>query len=261
MTYPHAFTRVRVPLRALLALSLAVGMLLALSDAAAAEETPTPTPTETESQEVNPTPTPTLTPTATQEPTATRTPRPTSTPTATPTPPPAQDLAVSFFNNFCEAGEPLLATVFNTSSTPLETRTLRLRLLGETGLLEEHDHQIGLPPYGAVNLPLLNPATPPWVRIEIELLTGVADPNPNNDSTSCGVVVAATLEPAQQPDSLDGMDLRPGTSSASAPPPASGIGSNQVWRQPPPTPTPLVQSTLVPLTAPSGRAVANDPQP
>ena len=247
-----------------MAAMLAVGLLLALPGAAAANEpTPTPWPTASASQVPDPTATPTLepTPTATQEPTATRTPRPTTTTTpATATPLPVQDLAVSFFNNSCELGGPLLVTIFNTSATPLVDRTLRLRLIGEGGLLEEHDHFIGLAPFGSANLPLLNKAVPPWVRIEIELVSGVPDPNPNNDSASCGVVPLPTQEPTQQPSLLENPDLSPGTSSRSAPPPASGIGGASVWRSALPTPTaaPAVQPTLAP---PAGRAISNDPQP
>lgn len=262
MTYLRVPTRARVSPSLLLALLVAAGLQLALLGSADAEETPTPTTTAAAS----PTPVPTETPT--EEPTATRTPRPTSTPTDTPTPLPAQDLAVAFFNNFCEAGQPLLATIFNTSATRLDNRTLRLRLYDESGLLEEHDHQISLEPYSTSNLPLFNSAAPPWVRVEMELVGGMADPNPNNDSASCGVEAVATeVLPAQlgSSDAAALSSLAPGTSSRAAPPPASGIGSNSVWRQALPTATPAepaVAPTLAPLTAPSSaRAVANGPQP
>ncbi len=266
ITPDHASARVRLPLRVVMAVIFAVGLLFALPGPAVADaETPTPTPAESATQELEPTATVTqeLTATATQEPTVTKTPKPTSTPTppATPTPLPGQDLAVSFFNNSCEVGGPLLVTIFNTSATPLVDRTLRLRLVGESGLLEEHDHLIGLPAFGTANLPLLNKAVPPWVRIEIELISGVADPNANNDTASCGVMAPPVEESTQQPPPFENPDLSPGTSSLSAPPPASGIGSNSVWRPAVPTPTavPLVvQPTLAP---PAGRVIANDPQP
>ena len=166
-------------------------------------------------------------------------------------------------------GQPLLATIFNTSATTLDGRTVRLRLFSETGLLEEHDHQISLQPYGTANLPLFNSAAPPWVRLEMELVAGVPDPNPNNDSASCGVEAVPTAEaPTQAAGPSDGAapsSLAPGTSSRAAPPPASGVGSNSVWRQALPTATPaepVLQPTLAPLTAPSlARPVANGPQP
>ncbi len=266
MISPHSCTRVSLPLRVILALLLAGTLQFALPNASAAEPRPESKATEAASQVPVPTETATPTPTQTPEPTATQTPQPTSTPTATPQP--AQDLAVSFFNNFCEAGQPLLATIFNTSATSLQSRTLRLRLFGENGLLEEHDHQISLPAYGTANLPLYNSAAPPWVRVEIELVTGVADPNSNNDSTSCGVAAVATEEPTPQPAAAGDSDLpplSPGTSSRAAPPPASGISSNSVWHQAVPTPTPaepVLQPTLAPLTAPSSaRSIANGPQP
>jgi hypothetical protein len=252
MIGPNALARVRRSPRPAIALLLAAALLLVPMGPAAAEETPTPTPTPAE--------------TATQEPTPTETVKPTRTPepTATPTPMPAQDLAVSFFNNFCEAGQPLLATVFNTSATPLEGRTLRLRLEGENGSLEEHDHTISLPPYGTLNLPLYNPAAPPWVKLQISLVGGPADPNPHNDSASCGVAPLPTAQPAPSSEVMGTTDLAPGTSSRSAPPPASGLGSNSVWRQALPTPTPaapLLQPTLAPLTAPPSQPIANGPQP
>jgi len=255
MTNPIAFARVRSWLPPVSGLLLAAALQFALAGAIAAEETPTPTETPTPNE------------TATQEPAPTETVKPTKTPvpTATPTPLPAQDLAVSFFNNFCEAGQPLLATIFNTSATPLQNQTLRVRLSDQDKVLEEHDHQISLPAYGTTNLPLYNPAQPPWVKIEIRLVTGPADPNPNNDSASCGVAVLATEEPSQSEDTLEESDLSPGTSSRAAPPPASGVGSNAVWRQALPTPTsaaPVLQPTLAPLTAPSSsQPIANGPQP
>jgi hypothetical protein len=246
-------------LRPALALLLAAALQLSLGVAVFAEETPAPTVTPTETATSEPAPTETAKPTRTPE------------PTATPTPLPLQDLAVSFFNNFCEAGQPLLATIFNASATPLENRTLRLRLSGEDGVLEEHDHAFSLPAFGTANLPLYNAAQAPWVKLEIELVGGVADPNPNNDSASCGVAAIATAEPTQPAGSIEAGSIAPGTSSRSAPPPASGVGSGSVWRQALPTPTPaltaeepVLQPTLAPVAAPpssSSRSVANGPQP
>jgi hypothetical protein len=242
-----------------LVLLLVVALQMALVASAAATPTPTPEPTETAT--VDPTPTQTIEPTA--EPT--RTPRPTATPSPTPTPQPAQDLAVSFFNNFCEAGEPLLATIFNTSATPLEGRTLRLRLWSESGVLEEHEHQISLPAYSTANLPLSNTAQPPWVKLEIELMDGPADPNPNNDSASCGVIAVATPESTEEPaDFQAANNIAPGSASRAAPPPATGISTNAVWRQAAPTRTPTAaqpKATLAPLTAPAARPIANGVQP
>jgi hypothetical protein len=88
-----------------------------------------------------------------------------------------------------------MATVFNTSATPLNGRTVRLRLSTESGVLEEHDHYLSLAPLASVNLPLANTAQPPWVKIEIVLLESSADPNQNNDSSSCGVPATVTDEP------------------------------------------------------------------
>jgi hypothetical protein len=256
MKQSNAHARARLYLRGALILLTVSSLQFGLYGTSAAE-TPSPTATETVTVE----------PTVTGTPEPTKTPRPTSTPTATPTPPPAQDLAVSFFNNFCNAGQPLLATVFNTSATPLENQTLRLTLSDEKGVLEEHDHQVSIPAYGTMNLPLFNPASPPWMKVEMRLVTGPADPNPANDSASCGVAAVATetpAEPTQTQEMAGAANFVPGSSSRSAPPPASGIGGNAVWRQPEPTPTALSpQPTVVaPLTAPSSaQPIANGPQP
>jgi hypothetical protein len=246
-------------LRLALVTLIAAVLQFGLSGVSSADDTPTPAPTDTATVE----------PTATETPEPTRTPRPTSTPTATPTPMPAQDLAVSFFNNFCEAGQPLLATIFNTSVTPLQNQTVRVTLSNENGVLEEHDHQITLPAYSTTNLPLFSTASPPWIKVEIQLMTGPADPNPNNDSASCGIAAIATetpVEPTQGPGTAiaGGSNIVPGSSSRSAPPPASGVGENAVWRQPEPTPTgvPVLPTAAAPLTAPSSaRPIANGPQP
>jgi hypothetical protein len=249
----------RTMLKSALALALATALEFAVIGSAAAEETPTPTAT------LPPTATATVEPTvpATAEPT--RTPKPTATPSPSPTPLPAQDLAVSFFNNFCEAGEPLLATIFNTSATPLEGRTVRLRLTAESGLLEEHDHYLSLAPYSTANLPLLNPATPPWVQVEIQMMDGPEDPNLTNNSISCGVgaLPATEATPTIEADALpESGSVAPGSASRAAPPPASGIGSS-VWRQVTPTATaaPVLQPTLAPLAAPASQPIANSPQP
>ena len=261
MTKRSALARVKMAMRPLLTIFLA-GALQWMA-AVVAAETPTPTPTQT--QTVTPQPSPTATEDA--EPTPTRTPKPKPTSTPSPTPLPAHDMAVSFFNNFCEAGQPLLATVFNTSATTLESGTLRVSLFGEEGLLEEHDHSVSLGPYGTANLPLFNPATPPWMRVEIILVTGGMDSNPNNDSASCGVtaVEILTAESLQTPGASEETHVAPGTSSRAAPPPASGVGTNSVWRQALPTPTPgeaPVQATTAPLSAPSSaQPIANVPQP
>jgi hypothetical protein len=243
------------------ALAVVISALVQLAlVASAAGETPTPTVTPTVTVTETPTVEPAATATSTAEPT--KTPRPTSTPSPTPTPAPAQDLAVSFFNNFCEAGAPLLATIFNTSATPLEGRTIRLRLSAESGLLEEHDHQISLAPYSTANLPLLNMAVAPWVQLELQLIGGPDDPNANNNSVSCGVAAIATVEPTQAPGAAESTYVAPGSASRAAPPPASGLGSNSVWRQAAPTTTPpALQPTLAPLTAPASQPVANSPQP
>jgi len=255
----NAHARVRPYLRLGLIMLVVATLQFALFGVAAAEDTPTPAPTNTTTVE----------PTVTETPEPTRTPRPTSTPTATPTPMPAQDLAVSFFNNFCEAGQPLLATVFNTSATPLQNQTVRVTLSNESGVLEQHDHQISLPPYSTTNLPLFNTASPPWISVEIHLVTGPADPNPHNDSASCGIVAVATEAPAEAtatPEAgvSDSASFAPGTISRSAPPPASGVGGDAVWRQPEPTPTavPPLPTSVAPLTAPpSAQPIANGPQP
>jgi hypothetical protein len=245
-----------------LALLLVFALQVAFVASVAASPTPTPTTEPTETATVDPTPPPTIEPTA--EPT--KTPRPTATasPTPTPTVVPAQDLAVSFFNNFCDAGQPLLATIFNTSATPLQGRTLRLRLTTESGVVEEHDHQLSLPAYSSANFPLTNTAQPPWMNLEIELLDGPADPNPNNDSVSCGVTAVATAVPTLPPGEPQIGSVPPGSSSRAAPPPASGINPNSVWRQAAPTATqaaPAVQATLAPLIAPAAKPIANNPQP
>jgi len=262
MFEPNAPAREKARLQPALALLLAVVLELLMVASVAAQESPTPQPSETPTVEPTPSETPTLEPTEAAEPT--KTPRPTATPSPTPTPLPAQDLAVSFFNNFCEAGEPLLATIFNASATPLEGRTLHLRLSTESGVVEEHDHQLSLPAYSTTNLPLSGTAQPPWVTLEIELIGGPPDPNPNNDSASCGVTAVATAEPTQPSDQTEVARVSPGSASRAAPPPASGISPNAVWRQAAPTATPTLpalQPTLAPLTAPAAKPIANGPQP
>jgi hypothetical protein len=251
-----------MPPRPVLALLFVFVLQVAFAASVAAAPTPTPTPEPTETATVEPTPTATIDPTA--EPTKTPKPTATASPTPIPTAVPAQDLAVSFFNNFCEAGEPLLATIFNTSATPLQSRTLRLRLSTEGGVLEEHDYEFSLPAYSSTNLPLTNSAQPPWVNLEIELLDEPADPNPNNNSASCGVSAAATVEPTPEPGEVEVGSVLPGSRSPAAPPPASGVSTNAVWRQAAPTATPAVpavQATLAPLTAPAAKPIANGPQP
>jgi hypothetical protein len=214
---------------------------------ATATTTPTPGATSRAPQVTMASPTATATPSVTPSATATRTPKPTATPTATPVP--AQDLAVAFFNNFCEPGQPLLVTVFNSSATPLPGRTVRLRLSGESGVLEEHDHYLELAPLASVNLPLANAAQPPWVAVEIEVLGEPADPNAGNDSASCGVAAsAAQPEPTSQP------------LASSEPPSVGGSARDATLRQAPrPSPTAPVAAAQ-PVRAPS-RPQANSPQP
>jgi hypothetical protein len=230
-------------LRAGLALLLAGGLILAAGPLGVESAAPSPTP--------QPSATP-PSPTATAEPDPTRAPTrvPTATPTATPTAVPAQDLAVVFFNNFCELGQPLMATVFNTSATPLNGRTLRLRLSGESGVLEEHDHYLNLEPQSSVNLPLANAAQPPWVKIEIELLESPADPNPANDSSSCGVPDPATPQPTAEATS---------TPAGRVPPISGGATSDSARRQTAPTQAP--STAAVQPTTRAARAQTNSPQP
>jgi hypothetical protein len=162
-------------------------------------------------------------------------------------PPPAQDLAVVFFNNFCELDQPLMATVFNTSATPLSGRTVRLRLSTESGVLEEHDHYLNLAPQASVNLPLANTARPPFVKIEIVLLESPADPNPNNDSSSCGVPAPATGEPSAEPTKKPAGRVLPV---------GGGSSGDATLRQAAGQPTPQPQTTRGPA-----RAQTNSPQP
>ena len=271
MIRQHVPAPAKLLLRVLAAVILASLLALALPDGAASHEDPEKTPTPTQTSEAQqPIPTETPQATATPEPTSTQRPRPTATATATATPLPAQDVAVAFFNNFCAPGQPLLATIFNTSATPLESRTLRLQLYTENGLVEEHDHFVSLPPFGTMNLPFLHPAEPPWVKVEISLVDGPADPNPGNDSVICGVAdpeaTAGTSTESGDDGDFELPDLSPGTSSSSAPPPASGLGSGSVWRQVAPTPTQAPPPTPEPSPAQTGGTTSspprsNDPQP
>jgi hypothetical protein len=242
----HAGTGIR-PRNALVraCLALLLGLTASLAAVASAESAP-PSPT--------PTPTATATATApsqiamTPTPAATRAPTATPSPTPSPTPVPAQDVAVVFFNNFCDLGQPLMATVFNTSATPLKGRNVRLRLSGESGVLEEHDHYLSLGPLASVNLPLANTAQPPRVKIEIILLDAPADPNPNNDSSSCGVPAAQSDEPAPEPTKKPG---------GRALPAGGASGGDGVSRQAAAAaPTALPQATRGPT-----RAQTNNPQP
>jgi len=241
MTQRDALTRGRgesrlahFVVRPALAFLLAL-MLQAVVGAASAEGTPSP---------ASPTPTPTKTVEATSTAIASATKSPTATPS--PTPVPAQDLAVAFFNNFCDKGQPLMATIFNTSATPLAGRSVRLRLSTDSGVLEEHDHYLNLDPYSSVNLPLANTARTPWVQIEITLLGTPADPNPNNDSSGCGVPGEASESP--QADVASGGRAGP----------AEGA-TNDTWRQPAPSQTPT-PSTRQPARAVAG-VTSNSPQP
>lgn len=261
MTKRSAHARAKAVLRLLPILFLALAPQLALGGTAVFADTPTPAPTATAT-------TPPATATATEEPEPTKEPKPTRTPTPSPTPVPSVDISVSLFNNFCEAGQPLLATVLNASPTPLQGGTVRVRLFGAGGLLEEHDHHLSLAPTGSTNLPLSNTASPPWIRVDVALMSGGIDTNPNNDSVSCGVTAEAapTIGPAETADSASGevSNVVPGTSSRAAPPPASGIGNDSVWRQAEPTPTPTVAPlpTVAPASAPaSAQPIANGPQP
>jgi hypothetical protein len=232
--------------RAGLAILLAVSVHFVAAVAAVESAPPSPTPENRSQLEVTPSPSPSPSPT----------PRPTREPTATPTatPVPAQDLAVVFFNNFCSLDQPLMATVFNTSATPLQGRTIRLRLSSDTGLMEEHDHFITLAPLANINLPLLNPARAPWVKIEIELLEAPADSNPANDSSSCGVAApeSPTAEPTAPPTVVSGRRVPPAV--------AGGASSESTLRQPEVTPTPPAASQVQPTRAPA-RAQTNSPQP
>ena len=225
------------------ALLLAAAFRLLPGSAGVESAAPTPTPSST----------PTATATATAESTATARPSATKAPTATPspTPQPAQDLAVAFFNNFCDRDQPLMATVFNTSATPLNGRTVRLRLFSDRGVLEEHDHYLSLEPQASINLPLANRAQAPWVKIEIVLLETPEDPNPSNDSSSCGVPQAAATELETQP-----------TQAAAGRVPAVSGGStgDATWRQAARSPTPQPVAQVLATRAPA-RTQTNSPQP
>jgi hypothetical protein len=228
-----------------LALLLAVAMLLLPAGASVESAPPTPTATVTATSKAETVATPTLT--ATAAPTKV----PTATPTPSPTPVPAQDLAVVFFNNFCDRDQPLMATVFNTSATPLNGRTLRVKLSSESGVLEEHDHYLSLEPLASTNLPLANRAQAPWVKIEITLLETPEDPNPSNDSSSCGVPAAATAEPGPQPTQA---------AAGRASPVSGGSTGAATLRQAGASPTQPPIAQVQPTRAVS-RAQTNSPQP
>jgi hypothetical protein len=221
--------------------ALLLGVVISLAMGAAGVESAPPSPT--------PTPTATTPPQVASRATATATATATLVPTATPspTPVPAQDLAVVFFNNFCELGQPLMATVFNTSATPLNGGSVRLRLSTESGVLEEHDHYLTLAPLASVNLPLANTAQPPWVKIEILLLDSPVDPNPNNDSSSCGVPAPVTNEPPAEPTNRPGGRVLPVS---------GGSSGDATLRQAGTQPTVQPQATRAP-----SRAQTSGPQP
>jgi hypothetical protein len=238
----------RYLLRAGLALLLATSLLLVTGDAAVESAEPTATP--------SPSPAATATATSQPETASTPTPRPTKAPTATPTPTPtpvpAQDLAVAFFGNLCEFDHPLMATVFNTSATPLTNRTVRLRLTTQTGLLEQHDHYLSLEPLGSANLPLAHKARAPWVRIEVFLLDAPEDPNPDNDSYTCDVAAPSPTEtPVTQPTQ---------TPSGRALPVSGGPAGDATLRQTSASPTAPPVNQVQATRAPA-RAQTNSPQP
>ncbi|HLG12096.1 MAG TPA: hypothetical protein VI876_10075 [Dehalococcoidia bacterium] len=222
------------------AMGLATGAGVAESAPPSPSPSPSPTPTATTTTKAETAATPTASATAT----ATKAPTATPSPTPSPTPVPAQDLAVVFFNNFCERDQPLMATVFNTSATPLEGRTVRLTLSTESGVLEEHDHYLSLEPLASVNLPLANTARPPWVTIQISLLESPADPNAGNDSSSCGV-------PAPESQVQETPTASPAAARGSSA--SGGATADATWRQAgaaaPPQPGAQVQPTRAPARA------------
>jgi len=233
----------------------AVGLWLS---AAQASPTPQPTPTAT------PTTTPAASPaeataTPSPSPAATRPPKP--DPTATATPLPAADLAVLFLNNFCREGEPLLVSVYNLTSAPVEGRLLRLRLSWAGGLLEETDRRISLPPLGSANLPLAAPARGPWVAVQTWLVDdGPQDPDPANNAVVCQVggsdATAAAADPAPSAAAAGAADSGP---PAAGPRRASGAqaASQPVAATPAPEP-----SRAPAAAAPAPRAAANNtPRP
>jgi hypothetical protein len=161
---------------------------------------------------------------------------------------------VLFFNNFCEKDQPLLVTIFNTNLASMSERRVHVRLLGEKGLIEQHDYVLSLPGQSSVNLPLESMAQAPWVQVEISFRDKPEDPNENNDSASCGVADPEAPQPTVEPEPT----AQP-VSRVTAPPASGGATSDPVWRQAAAAPTAQTVATLVPRVAPA--ANNNVPQP